>query len=218
MKYPLVSCALLLIALSGGAQETAPLREVRGQTVISNELPRAELTISKEFRYLGGQRVNLYGNADAEQHLFVIASSQGQVKRFVWLQFEHFLPTNTYKYDYPADHTINLGGLDFVYDCKSWADYAVLELEDPNSDGAAISRLLAKHNLFLPTEAARVRMFHLPTPDRRTELMIIYGQAVTADSGIPIGAAGIVLDNDAPQVAQRLLDDLKRDLTIRKRN
>ena len=192
------------------------MREFRGQTLISNELPAAELTVSKDYRYLGGQRVNLYGNADAEQHLFVKAGATGQVERFVWMQFEHFFLTNTYKYDYPTDHSLNLGGIDFVYDCKSWADYAALELEDAGSDGAAITRLLAKHNLFLPTEAARVRMFHLPTADRRTELMIIYGEAVTPESGIPIGS-GIVLDKRAPQAAQRLLDDLKRDLTIRKR-
>lgn len=217
MNAKLIVAASLSIAALAFPQAGIPLREVRGQTIISTELPAVELTIGKEFRYVGSQRVNLYGNADAEQHIFVKAGEPGQVERFVWLQFEHFLPTNTYKYNYPADHTLNLGGLDFVYDCKSWTDYAALELEDPSSDGAAITRLLAKHNLFLPTDAARVRMFHLPTPDRRTELMIIYGEAVTPQSGIPIGASGIELDQDAPQAAQRLLDDLKRDLIIRKR-
>ena len=37
------------------------IREVRGQTIISTALPEADLTFGKEFRYVGSQRVNLYG-------------------------------------------------------------------------------------------------------------------------------------------------------------
>jgi hypothetical protein len=200
------------------AQTTSdPLREVHGQTIISNEMPAAELTFGKDFQYLGAQRVNLYGNADAEQHLFVKAGSRGVVERFYWIQFEHFLPSNQYTYDYQPERTTEIGSLNFIYDVKSWPSYADMQIEDPGSDGAAISRLLAVHHLALPQQAVRVRMFHLPTPKRRTELMIIYGEAVPDGSSIPVGQYGTVLDKDAPEAARLLLEHAKRDLTIQKR-
>jgi hypothetical protein len=73
------------------------------------------------------------------------------------------------------DRTTDIGGLQFIYDVKSFTDYTVT-LRDPRSDGAAIGSLFARHNLAFPKRAARVRMFHPPTPDRRTELMIIEGK------------------------------------------
>ncbi len=204
------------LAQKPSAEAPSGLREINGQTIISNELPAAELTVGKEFHYVGGQRVNLYGNADAEQHLFVKAGSRGVVERFYWVQFEHFFPTNNYKYDYPADRTTDIGGLQFIYDVKSWADYAALQAEDPASDGAAIERLLAQHNLAFPKKAVRVRMFHLPTPDRRTELMIIYGEALPEGSMVPVRKDGVELDKESPDSAKMFLEDGRRGLTIRK--
>jgi hypothetical protein len=209
------------VSLRSIAQDTTPataphLREVKGQTIRSNEMPAAELSFGKDYRYVGGQTVNLYGNADAEQHLFVKVRN-GSVERFYWVQFEHFLPTNTHTYDYAADRTTDIGGLQFVYDVKSWPEYAAMQLEDPASDGAALSHLLAEHKLAFPRKAARVRMFHLPTPDHRTELMIIYGEALPEDSKIPVRKDGVELDKESPDSARLLLDDARKDLIIRKR-
>jgi hypothetical protein len=198
------------------SEAASRLREISGQTIVSNELPAAELTFGKEFHYVGGQRVNLYGNADAEQHVFVKAGSSGVVERFYWVQFEHFFPTNTYKYDYPADRTTDIGGLQFIYDVKSWPDYAAMENEDPASDGAAVQRMLAQHNLAFPKKAARVRMFHLPTPDRRAELMIIYGEALPEGSTVPVRKGGVELDKESPDAARMFLEDARRGLTISK--
>ena len=193
-----------------------PQRQVKGQTIISNEFPAAQLTFGKDFRYVGGQVVNLYRNADAEQHLFVKAKSSGVVERFYWVQFERFLPTNAHTYDYPADRTTDIGGLQFVYDVKSWPDYSALQGDDPLSDGAAIERLLAQHHLAFPQRVVRVRMFHLPTPDHRTELMIIYGEALPEGSTVPVGKDGTELDKESPSSAQMFLENAHRDLTIHK--
>ena len=56
------------LALAQNASTPPLQRRVQNQTIISNELPAADLTFEKDFRYVGGQTVNLYGNADAEQH------------------------------------------------------------------------------------------------------------------------------------------------------
>lgn len=102
-------------------------------------------------------------------------------------------------------------------DVKGWPDYAAANnAEDPASDGAAISRLLAEPNLAFPKKAARVRMLHLPTADRRTELMII-GEALPDNSPVPVRQGGVVLDKEAPAAAQTLLEDVRKDLIIRKK-
>jgi hypothetical protein len=217
-RFILVALALTGVVLAQSAPQPAgpPLRKVHSNTIDSPELPAAKLTFGKDFRYIGSQRVNLYGNADAEQHLFVKAAKTGPVESFYMVQFEHFFPTNHYTYDYPPEHTTDIGGLQFIYDVKSWPDYAAVEAEDPASDGAAFSRLLAEHNLAFPKRTVRVRMFHLPTPDRRTELMIIYGEALSDNSDIPVRPGGVALDKEAPAAAQAFLENARRDLTIRK--
>jgi hypothetical protein len=203
------------VAQSAPLPAGPPLRKVHGNTIDSPELPTAKLTFGKDFRYVGSQRVNLYGNADAEQHLFVKAEKTGSVERFYMVQFEHFLPSNKYTYNYAADHTTDIGGLQFTYDVKSWPDYAASEAEDPASDGAAFTRLLSEHNLAFPKRTVRVRMFHLPTPDRRTELMIIYGEALSDNSEIPVHQGGVDLDKERPAAAQAILENARHDLTIR---
>ena len=205
----------LLFGQSAPLPAGPPLRKVHGNTIDSPELPSAKLSFGKDFRYIGSQRVNLYGNADAEQHLFVKAGKTGPVERFYMLQFEHFLPSNKYTYNYAPDHTTDIGGLQFIYDVKSWPDFAASEAEDPASDGAAFSRLLGEHNLSFPKRTVRVRMFHLPTPDRRTELMIIYGEALPENSLIPVRPGGVNLDKESPAAAQGILENARRDLTIR---
>ncbi|MBZ5679793.1 MAG: hypothetical protein LAO24_06785 [Acidobacteriia bacterium] len=100
---------------------------------------------------------------------------------------------------------------------KSFSDYAGMQAEDPASDGAAIGRLLARHHLEFPKKAARVRMFYLPTADRRTELMIIYGEALGNDSKVPASKDGVQLDAAAPDSAKMILDRARQGLRIRRR-
>src|SRR4051812_2554576 len=97
---------LLLVAQSlacaqNPSRATPPVeREVRGQTIISNRLPAADLIFGNDFRYVGSQVVNLGGTADAEQHVFVNGASSGPVERFYWVQYERYLPSNSDTYNY----------------------------------------------------------------------------------------------------------------------
>jgi len=213
------SLSILMISAIGHvaqAQDSSGLRKVQGQTIVSPDLPRADLTFGEKFHYVGGQRVNLYNMAEAEQHLFVHANN-GVIDTFYWVQFEHRLPTDHHTYNYPADHTTEIGGLKFVYDTKSWPDFPADLMEDPESDGAAISRLASEHHLTFPKRAVRVRMFHLPTPDRRTELMIIYGEALPESSPVPVREGGVELNKESPAEARRILESAQRSISIRKK-
>jgi hypothetical protein len=170
----IVAAALGVIFSSSALAQNSPTlatplveRKVHGQTIVSEELPAAEVTFSNDFRYIGGQSVNLYGNAEAEQHLFVAVGRGNAVQRFYWLQFEHFLPSNNRTYNYEPTRTTDIGGLTFIYDAKSFSNYAALETADSRSDGAAISKLLAHSNLVFPKTAARspVLSTHSRPPD-----------------------------------------------------
>jgi hypothetical protein len=59
-------------------------------------------------------------------------------------------------------------------------------------------------------------MFHLPTDDRRTELMIIYGESLPESSKVPTGPDGIALDDAHPDAAKFILDHARQGLRIRK--
>ncbi len=189
-------------------------RQVNGQTIVSNQFPAVDLTFSDEFRYVGSQVVNLYGVADAEQHVFV-AGPPGQVERIYWVQFEHYLPNNTHTYNYPPERTTDIGGLQFVYDVRAFSNYGAVA-RDPRSDGAAVISLLTKHNIAVPTRVVGVRMVHLPSADRRSELMIIYGEALPQDSRTPVSVEGVSLDAESPTEAKLFLQRALQGMTLRR--
>ena len=53
-------------------------------------------------------------------------------------------------------------------------------------------------------------MFFLPTPDRRTELMIIYGEGVEWD----VPADRVSLDDNHPDVAKIIVKHVRENLSI----
>jgi hypothetical protein len=207
--------AFLIVAMRAAATMPMPQveRTVHGRVLVSTDLPAAVLRFSRPFRYVGSQVVRLYGNADAEQHLFVVAGRSGSVQKFYWIQFEHFLPTNQMSYDYAPTRTTEIGKLRFIYDVRSFSDYGSMHV-DPVSDSAAIRRMLAAHGLRFPERVARARMFFLPAADRRSELMMIYGEALPANTDIPTAEDGVPLDDAAPAAALSVLEHARAGLRI----
>ena len=73
-----------------------------------------------------------------------------------------------------------------------------------------MEQLLGKRHLSLPHNTAVVRMFHLPSADHRTELMIIYGEALPQDSAV-------ALDKESPGSAGMFLEHVRQGLVIQTR-
>ncbi|HZC24007.1 MAG TPA: hypothetical protein VE866_11760, partial [Candidatus Binatia bacterium] len=88
-RFPWTLIVLICSSLAFSQNPDSPglKRQVNGQTLVSPEVPRAEFNLAREFHYVGGQMVNLYGNAEAEQHIFVVTKAR-VVERFYWFQFE----------------------------------------------------------------------------------------------------------------------------------
>ena len=126
-------------------------------------------------------------------------------------------------------HVLNLGQGD-----QKAADYVKINptariptLIDPEGPGgrpltvsqswAILMYLCEKTGKFLPADpVARVRMFHLPSNDRRSELMIIYGEALPAESRVPVSEDGVSLDTADPAEAKLILQRALQGLTLRK--
>ena len=190
----------------------APERKVSHQVLSSRSLPAADLIFDDRFKYAGAQRFELYGVADAEQHFFVDANDAGEVRRLCWIQFEHYLPSNVHRYDYKMTTTTEIGGLRFLYDTRLYTDYSALR-PDPDSDGDRGRRLLQAKGFKLPKAALRVRLIHLPNADNRSELMIIYLDAIDP-SGLPPNAVNEMTPESG--VASILLDHLGHALKIKR--
>ncbi len=201
---------------SDGARVKA-VRHVKGRTISSQESPKAELSVQKGLRFIGTQQINLYGNAEAEQYVFARSGPDNVVERFYLVQFEHVLPTSKHTYNYDSMRTTQIGDLQFSYDVKSWFDLAAKLAEDQASDGAATERLLAKRHLSLPHKTALVRMFHLPSTDHRTELMIVYGEALPEGGAVPVGKDGGPMDMESPGSTQMFLEHARQGLVVQAR-
>jgi len=203
-----------------GQQVMEPERAVRGQTIESNHDPVARLRFARDFKYAGGQRFVLYGVAEAEQHFFVDADASGTIRRFYWVQFEHYLPGTSGSYTYLPRQLVKIGPFDFIADTKVFVDYGKTVL-NPNSredsDQALAGRLLRRKGYEPPIAAARTRMFYLPDSTGRAELMVIFVEALSpADiAGRELPVEGAAQDR-WPELADRVVRDAKHGLTIQR--
>ena len=175
-----VRSTTLLLALSAGfikaAAQTAPFTVTDGR-ILSAMQPGIRLDVDSALHYVGSQRWILYNVAQAEQHLFVQRSHQG-VERFLWVQFEEYIPSSNGRYDYSKDAPISAFGRELRTSRQLWK---VPTTESrPESDGAYSRKLLREHGITLPPEMLYERFIYLPDTSRRRELMVIYAERASA--------------------------------------
>ena len=205
----------LLFAAAAFAQtDLVNLRTAKGNTLSSPELPKLKLRFDDDFKYAGGQSFILYNVARAEQHFYVDADQDGKVSRLYWVQFEGYLPSNTYAYDYDSPKKVTIGGLEFFADV--YARKVDPKEGRPDSDGnRAREFLLSKGYKVAGDEVMMQRLVNMVTPDNRTELMIIYLEVLT-----PTGLTAADLNKGGkaeskwPEISAGLLKRAIEDLRI----
>jgi len=209
--------ALLALVLLTAAQSNPPItRIVAGQVLTSKDTPAVRLEFDKAFKYVGAQSFVLYGVANAEQHFFVDADKDGRMKRFFWVQFEGYLPTNTNSYNYKSPKIVNAGGFDFFADVYPRSLKG--DLGRPDSDGnRARAFLSAKGLKMIGTEFISQRLVHMVDQAKRNELMIIYIEDLS-DTGLT--AADLIEGGSArarwPEISQGLLDRALKNMKVSK--
>lgn len=152
---------------------------VTGQVLTSNGMPSVRMKFDKAFKYAGTQSFILYDVAHAEQHFFVDADNTGRIKRMYWVQFEGYLAGNDHTYKYPVTKAINIAGLDFIADAI--ARNIKANPGRPDSDGSRARAFLeSKGYRMASDEILSQRLVHLVDERKRSELMIIYLEDLSA--------------------------------------
>ncbi|HEY0172589.1 MAG TPA: hypothetical protein VGB98_16320 [Pyrinomonadaceae bacterium] len=206
------------------AQAPPVARKVKGSTLTSDATPRVQIKFDKAFKYIGGQSFVLYDVANAEQHFFVDADSQGRIRRLYWVQFEGYLPGNTNKYNYKSPKTVQMGGLDFFADAQARQipapdPAAAQKPANKISDGDyARSFLASKGYRLASSEALWQRLVHMTDASNRSELMFIYLEDL---SGMGLTAADLNEGGKAAArweaVSKELLERAQKGMTITRR-
>lgn len=181
------------------------LRTVQGQVLSSPEKPAVQLKFDKAFHYVGGHAFVLYGVAHAEQHFFVDADENKKIRRFYWVQFEGYLPSNTHTYRYNSKTKARLGPLEFFADA---APRRINPGGRPDSDGARAQAFLASKGYQMASpETLTQRLVHLLDEKKRDELMIIYAEDL---SPMKLSVADLSTGGKAhdqwPEIAKALLE------------
>lgn len=154
-------------------------RTVQGNILTSPEKPAIQIEVDAAFAYAGSLQYVLYDVAEVDKHLFVVANEANRVTRFLWFQFESFLPHVSHRYNYPTEPIVTWRGRDFVYDTRFF-DMAPWFAERPGSDGERMVNFLTEKGYDISTAMMRTRFVHLLDEQKRDELMIIYGEPLWA--------------------------------------
>ena len=128
------------------------------------------ITPLEAFKYIGGTRFILQEIADAEQHFFVRADDDRNVRELLWFQIEDGIPGKSRGYTYATDSIRRFAGLEWRADVRQSIGFR----PPPGSDGAAMRAFVASKGYFLPPMAPRLRLVYLPKPGGLQEFMIIH--------------------------------------------
>ena len=196
---------LVMLPFMATAQ-TLPERPFSDGKLVSKADPAVTLAPGKAFHYAGGQVIDIFKVAGAEQHFFIDAAPDSAIRRFYWIQFEHYYPDNSHQYDFTGikQQPIRLGPLDFMGDITVAPGYFTSG-NRAGSDSEAGAQLLRARGYKLDGTFIRLRLFHLPDSSRRRELMIIYGEI------LPSGVSEETLKS---VIIQRAQENLKVQLGL----
>ena len=140
--------------------------------------PKVRIRLPNSVQYVGADRWVLYGVADCEVHVFVDADSQLNVRHLYWVQFEGYMPSRPeLNYHYDSPRHASLGGMDFYVD--TWIRSSDAKTR-PGSDREHIQALIRAKGYKMPDGMQDVRLVHLLDEQKRQELMIIYGENLSA--------------------------------------
>ena len=166
---------ILAVMAATASAQTAPYTVVNGR-VSSAMQPQIRLDVDTALQYIGSQRWILYNVAQAEQHLFVQRDAGG-VSRFLWAQFEEYIPSSNGRYDYSKDAPLAAFDKELRVSRQVWTVPTVESRAE--SDGAYSRKLLREHGIVLPPRMLYERFIYLPDSTRRRELMVIYAERLT---------------------------------------
>jgi hypothetical protein len=181
---------LLILALAGNlpfprgisAQPPAqtPMRQVKGRSLYSADLPTLQLRFARPYKFAGSQEIILYDRARAEQFCFVDADEQGRIKRMYLAQFEGYLPQVEGAYDYPDTQAVFLAGQRYLVAAGMVPDVPAALAQNPHSDAAQAASYLESRGYRFGEAIAFQRYLRLVDQTRRHEFILLYIEGLGA--------------------------------------
>ena len=158
--------------------------------------PALRIEVPRSARYAGGERFELYGNADAELYVFVDADANKRIRRFYWVQQEEYLPAlpdRRYTYGKRDKRTTLWGETAWIASGFGKTD----RVTRPGSDREHMTAILKRAGYSAPPTMMQVRMVRLlddpaGTGFGRRELMLIYAEdlALSGEDFEALGGEG----------------------------
>jgi hypothetical protein len=178
-QIPMMVAAILAPATVVPAQPVlTPVAVVQAHSV-TNAGEHVIVRVPKTAIYVGSDRFDLEGIADAEMHVFVEADASKRVKKLYWIQFEHYWPSKPdLAHDYTGDRR------ERHWEATTWVRSepgSTTNTPRPGSDTEHVRALLKRAGYTQPAEIMDVRMVQLlddpkGTGHGRDELMFIYAE------------------------------------------
>ena len=189
-------------------------RSVSKNGLFSPRDPSVVMRFDPSFRHIGGQKFVLYGVADTEQHFFLETTADNKLKSLYWIQFEAYLPDNSYQYDYEESPArLRLDDYDFYLDTA--AVHSNPKKRRRGSDGALVRQFVLSKGYSFPEDFAYARLVHLTDASRRKELMIIFIEDLAL-----LGLTAADLNEEGkearrwPEIEKKHLEKIRRTLTL----
>jgi len=175
----IVATAMASFGTSVAAAERveAPQAVVRGHSV-SHPGEHLTVRVPDTATYVGSERFDLYGVADAEIEVFAEADKYKRLTKLYWIQFESYWPNKPDDhYDYTSDRREHHWGTTVWINSGPNSTAA----PRPGGDRDHVQKLLERAGYKIPPDAMSVRMIRLlddpkGTGHGRRELMFIYGE------------------------------------------
>ena len=176
-------------------KEQISSRYVKDNTLISHELPKIEIKVDSEFKFVGKFDFEIIANSDeysenmqgkpvaaGERYVFASTDNNRSVNKLFIVQFEGFLPENDLIYNYNFDKANFIGENKYrhntwFYDSKKQA------LENPLNEGAKTRAFLEEKGFLLEDQFMMSRYVGLASEDRKNEIIIFYHEMLKKTTG-----------------------------------
>ncbi|MEN8143696.1 MAG: hypothetical protein ABFS14_01980 [Gemmatimonadota bacterium] len=152
--------------------QSPPTREVRGQDLISSDLPALVVRLDSSFSFLGTVPFVIPDFADGERFVFVDSDDE-TVRRTVIAQFETAFPGPDNTYNYSFSETPVVAGYNWRSNPFAFS-YGKAAADNPDGEAALTAAFLRSQGYEFADEVMLVRHLTVPDSARKHELILFY--------------------------------------------
>lgn len=176
-------------------EEHSSDRMVEGNTIISPNTPKIKIEVADEFDYVGQFDFEIIANSEeypkdlqgmpvaaGERLVFVKAGQDRRVEKLFIVQYEGFLQSNDFVYNYDFSNADYIG--DNKYRHNTWYyDNKVAIQENPLGESAKTDAFLKNEGFQTADHFMMSRFVGLASEDRKNEIIIYYIEMLKASTG-----------------------------------